>query len=114
MTCEASCSQCLNNEEVLGKVKEYINQTKWIVLSTVTQDKVPVSRTMASVVNDGLNLYFSTGKIPPKLARLPATPMSLCCFSTRSRNYPTLKMSLIPVELKELNLKRISPGLLSY
>jgi pyridoxamine 5'-phosphate oxidase len=91
MTCEASCSQCLNNEEVLGKVKEYINQTKWIVLSTVTQDKVPVSRTMASVVNDGLNLYFSTGKNTAKVGQIASNPNVTLLFQHEEQELSNFK-----------------------
>jgi general stress protein 26 len=61
-------------DETLTKAIAYMGQTAIIVLSTITQDGRPALRSMASLANDGLEVYFSTGKQTEKVRHIQSTP----------------------------------------
>jgi len=88
MTCNSSSNQNSNNE-ALDKVKKYISKTKWVVLSTVTQDNIPVLRTLGSIVNDDLNIYFSTGKNTAKVAQIESNPFVALLFQHEGQELST-------------------------
>lgn len=79
MTFNAGSNQN-SGKGILDNVKEYIGKTKWVILSTVAQDNAPAVRTLGSVVNDNLNIYFSTGKNTAKVAQIESNPFVALLF----------------------------------
>lgn len=88
MTCNSGSPQNADQQS-LDKVKEYIRKTKWAVLSTVTQDNIPALRTMGSFVNDGLHIYFSTGKDSAKVAQIESNPFVTLLFQHEGQELAT-------------------------
>ncbi|HBC91672.1 MAG TPA: pyridoxamine 5'-phosphate oxidase family protein [Pelotomaculum sp.] len=88
MTCNASSNQN-SNKGILDNVKEYIGKTKWVILSTVTQENLPALRTLGSIVNDDLNIYFSTGKNTAKVAQIESNPFVTLLFQHEGQELAT-------------------------
>lgn len=57
-----------------GKINEYLNKTRFIVLATVDENRVPVLRSLGSFGVDGLTAYFSTGKNSRKVGQIRENP----------------------------------------
>lgn len=65
------------NEKSLN---EYLNQTKFIVLSTITSEQAPTLRSLASFAVDELTTYFSTAKVTDKVEQIKANPQVSILF----------------------------------
>ncbi|MBP2625469.1 MAG: pyridoxamine 5-phosphate oxidase-related FMN-binding protein [Firmicutes bacterium] len=59
---------------------EYLNQTKFIVLATTSDEQVPTVRTLASFAVDELTTYFSTGKKTDKVQQIKSNPQVSILF----------------------------------
>jgi len=59
---------------------DYLNQTKFIVLSTISNEQVPTLRTLASFAVHELTTYFSTGKVTDKVQQIKANPQVSVLF----------------------------------
>lgn len=55
-------------------IPTYLNETRFVVLSTVGADAAPVSRTLGAFAADGFVVYFSTGKGSEKVRQLRSNP----------------------------------------
>lgn len=63
-----------------GSLHDYLNQTKFIVLSTINNEQIPTLRTLASFAVDELTTYFSTGKVTDKVQQIKANPQVSVLF----------------------------------
>jgi nitroimidazol reductase NimA-like FMN-containing flavoprotein (pyridoxamine 5'-phosphate oxidase superfamily) len=52
------------------EISDYIEKSKFAILTYVREDLAPVSRTMGSFAPDGLDLFFSTRKDAAKVAEI--------------------------------------------
>ncbi len=56
------------------QVPQYLNDTRFIILSTVGPANTPATRALGSFAADGLTVYFSTGKTSDKVGQIAANP----------------------------------------
>jgi pyridoxamine 5'-phosphate oxidase len=63
-----------------NNLHEYLNQTKFIVLSTINNEQVPTLRTLGSFAVDELTTYFSTGKKTDKVQQIKSNPQVSILF----------------------------------
>ncbi len=103
-----SCSSCNenSNSEILSSAKDYIEKTKWVVLASVSQDNKPALRTMGSVVNDDLNIYFSTGKNTAKVAQIESNPFVTFLFQHEGQELSAFKNVTYTGKAKQLSCEK--------
>jgi nitroimidazol reductase NimA-like FMN-containing flavoprotein (pyridoxamine 5'-phosphate oxidase superfamily) len=70
------------------QIPQYLDATRFIVLSTVDAGNAPATRTLASFAADGLTVYFSTGKSSDKVAQLGANPNVSILFQHEKQELP--------------------------
>lgn len=70
------------------QIPQYLDATRFIVLSTVDAGNAPATRTLASFAADGLTVYFSTGKSSDKVAQLGANPNVSILFQHERQELP--------------------------
>jgi general stress protein 26 len=58
------------DKQLEKEIADYIAGAKWAVFATVKDGKVPALRTIGGFANDGLNIYFSTGKETDKAKQI--------------------------------------------
>lgn len=56
------------------QIPSYLDQTPFIVLSTVDGGNAPATRTLASFAADGFTVYFSTGQASDKIGQIGRNP----------------------------------------
>jgi general stress protein 26/predicted MFS family arabinose efflux permease len=56
------------------QVPQYLNDTRFIILSTVGPANSPATRALGSFAADGLTVYFSTGRTSDKVGQIAANP----------------------------------------
>lgn len=75
----------------IEKASEYIEKTKFAVLATTGKDGVPTVRTLGSFANDGLKVYFSTGKKTAKVEQIESNPNVTLLFQHEEQELPAFK-----------------------
>lgn len=60
----------MSNEDLKQTISDYISKTTFATLATVRSDKAPVLRAIGSFAQDGLDVYFSTGKNTVKVKEI--------------------------------------------
>ena len=60
----------MSHPENYSEILNYIQESKFALLTYVRSDLTPVSRAMGSFAPDGENLYFSTGKESAKVREI--------------------------------------------
>jgi len=83
------CSCC--NDSLTNGVKNYISKTRFIELSTVNSEGRPEIRTLGSFTNDGLTVYFSTGKNSAKARQINENPWVAVLFQHENQELPAYK-----------------------
>jgi general stress protein 26 len=58
------------DRQIEKEVADYISGAKWAVVATVKDGNAPALRTIGGFANDGLNIYFSTGKETEKVKQI--------------------------------------------
>ncbi len=101
-----SCSHNNSHEEILNTIKDYIAGTKWVALASVAEDSKPALRTLGSVVNDDLDIYFSTGKNTAKVAQIAANPFVTLLFQHEDQELATFKNVTYTGEAKQLSCEK--------
>lgn len=86
----------------LDKVKQYVGETKFVILATAGKDGVPVLRTLGSFVNDGLDIYFSTGKNTAKVEQILNQPNVTLLFQHEGQQLPAFVNVAITGEAKQV------------
>jgi MFS family permease len=71
------------------QIPRYLNDSRFIVLSTVGPEGAPAARTLASFAADGLTVYFSTGKASDKVGQIGANPNVSVLFQHEQQELPT-------------------------
>lgn len=89
-----SCSEkCTHNsrQEILAKAQDYIAETRFVILASVNGEASPGLRTLASFANDGLEVYFSTGKNTAKVEQIAANPAVTFLFQQEGQELSGFK-----------------------
>jgi nitroimidazol reductase NimA-like FMN-containing flavoprotein (pyridoxamine 5'-phosphate oxidase superfamily) len=60
----------MTDKQLEKDVVDYVSGSKWAIIATVKDGKVPVLRTIGGFANEGLNVYFSTGKETEKVKQI--------------------------------------------
>jgi len=60
----------MSTAENYTEIQEYVQKSKFGLLTYVREDLTPISRTMGSFAYDGTALYFSSGKETAKVAEI--------------------------------------------
>jgi nitroimidazol reductase NimA-like FMN-containing flavoprotein (pyridoxamine 5'-phosphate oxidase superfamily) len=76
--------------EIKNNVKDYINNTKYVVLGTV-KNNIPVTRTLGSFANDGFIVYFSTNKNTEKVKHIGKNPHVSLLFQHEGQELGSFK-----------------------
>ncbi len=77
--------------EIVTKAINYIENTKYVILATTGKDGVPRLRTLASFANDGLKIYFSTGKNTGKVQQIASNPNVSVLVQQEGQEIPSFK-----------------------
>lgn len=88
--------------EVLNKAIKYIEQSKTGLLVTIGEDGAPYVRIMGAFSNDGLNLYFETGRKSNKVRQIKKNPMVTFYFQNENQSYNTFKCVSVTGEASEV------------
>jgi len=70
------------------QIPQYLDETRFIVLSTVDGSNAPATRTLASFAADGLTVYFSTGKASDKVVQIGGNPNVSVLFQHEKQELP--------------------------
>jgi nitroimidazol reductase NimA-like FMN-containing flavoprotein (pyridoxamine 5'-phosphate oxidase superfamily)/MFS family permease len=70
------------------QIPQYLDATRFIILSTVDGGNVPATRTLASFAADGLTVYFSTGKGSDKVGQIGANANVSILFQHEKQELP--------------------------
>lgn len=60
----------MSDQELEKEIVDYITTAGWAVIATVKDNRIPVLRTIGGFANEGLNVYFSTGKATAKVEQI--------------------------------------------
>jgi len=83
------CSCCTGS--LTNEVKNYISETRFIELASVNSQGRPEIRTLGSFANDGLTIYFSTGKKSAKVKQIEGNPWVVVLFQHENQDLPAYK-----------------------
>lgn len=81
----------MSDEKLEGEVIDYIAKTRLAILATVRGDQAPVVRTIGSFAQDGLNIYFSTGKETAKVKQIEGNKVVSLFFQQEGQEIGTFK-----------------------
>jgi nitroimidazol reductase NimA-like FMN-containing flavoprotein (pyridoxamine 5'-phosphate oxidase superfamily) len=81
---------------------EYLNKSKFIVLSTINNEQVPTLRTLGSFAVDGLTAYFSTGKGTDKVQQIRSNPQVSILFQHENQELGSFINATITGEASEI------------
>lgn len=70
------------------KIKNYLNETRYITLATVNEQQQPVQRTLGAFAVEGSTTYFSTGVGAGKVAQIAANPKVSILFQHEAQELP--------------------------
>lgn len=71
------------------QVPQYLNDTRFVILSTIGPGSTPAIRTLGSFAADGLTVYLSTGKGSDKIGQISANPNVSILFQHEQQEVQT-------------------------
>ncbi|WP_294183885.1 pyridoxamine 5'-phosphate oxidase family protein [uncultured Clostridium sp.] len=88
--------------EVLDNAVKYIEKSKTGLLITIGEDGAPYARVMGAFSNDGVNLYFETGRKSNKVKHIKKNPIVTFYFQDENQSYDTFKCVSVTGEASEV------------
>ena len=70
------------------QIPQYLDDSRFIILSTVDGANGPATRTLASFAADGLTVYFSTGEGSDKVGQIGSNPNVSLLFQHERQELP--------------------------
>ena len=79
------------DKHIEKEIADYIAGAKWAVFATVKDGNIPALRTIGGFANDGLNIYFSTGKETDKVKQIEKNGNVAVFFQHEGQELPAFK-----------------------